>query len=426
MVPMIANLSDQDLADISAFFATQVSTVEAADPDLADAGRRLYQAGDAARNIPSCMSCHGPGGRGNQLAAFPALGGQFAAYSAKQLRAYRDGSRTTDSGRHDAHDREPTHRRGHRGGLGVSFRALPAGELSPAPNAGRPRGGRPRRAVPDPGTRAARTAPCSAGISPSSHQEAPRMKTIVAALFGFALALPAAAQSDIEGLYQKLPAPQPTSDPDRGRGGRGVLVRLPALQRFQPYLEAWTETLPTTSGSCGCRPSSTTSGTSTPAPTTLRKRSGSWTSSTTSSSPRSTTRGEVSPPWKRSAASSSRTGWTRPTSTGTRSPSPSSPGSSVRFVMQSRYGLRGVPALIVNGRFLVSGATAGSYPNVLGVADAPRRPRAREGRRLNRLRPRRLPPGAAGPGRTDPVRTGPDRNPARTRLSPRSGSRCGR
>ena len=96
MVPMIANLSDQDLADISAFFATQLATVEAADPNLAEVGRHLYQAGDASRNIPSCMSCHGPGGRGNRLAAFPALGGQFAAYSAKQLRAYRDGSRTTD------------------------------------------------------------------------------------------------------------------------------------------------------------------------------------------------------------------------------------------------------------------------------------------------------------------------------------------
>ena len=96
MVPMIANLSDQDLQDIAAYFATEVSTVEAADLDLAEAGRRLYQAGDAARNVPSCMSCHGPGGRGNSLAAFPQLGGQYAAYTAKQLRAYREGSRTTD------------------------------------------------------------------------------------------------------------------------------------------------------------------------------------------------------------------------------------------------------------------------------------------------------------------------------------------
>ena len=96
MVPMVANVSEEDLEDIAAYFATLVSSVEAADPELAEAGRRLYQAGDADRNIPSCMSCHGPSGRGNLLAAFPQLGGQYAAYSAKQLRAYRDGSRTTD------------------------------------------------------------------------------------------------------------------------------------------------------------------------------------------------------------------------------------------------------------------------------------------------------------------------------------------
>ena len=97
MVPMVANVSEQDLEDIAAFYATQASTVEAADPELAEAGRRLYRAGDSERNIPSCMSCHGPGGRGNRLAAFPQLGGQHAAYSARQLRAYRDGVRTTDA-----------------------------------------------------------------------------------------------------------------------------------------------------------------------------------------------------------------------------------------------------------------------------------------------------------------------------------------
>ncbi|MCY4450737.1 MAG: c-type cytochrome [Immundisolibacterales bacterium] len=97
MVPMVANVSEQDLEDIAAFYATQVPTVEAADPVLAEVGRQLYQAGDPERNIPSCMSCHGPGGRGNRLAAFPQLGGQHAAYSAKQLLAYRDGARTTDA-----------------------------------------------------------------------------------------------------------------------------------------------------------------------------------------------------------------------------------------------------------------------------------------------------------------------------------------
>ena len=38
--------------------------------------------------------------------------------------------------------------------------------------------------------------------------------------------------------------------------------------------------------------------------------------------------------------------------------------------MQQRYGLRGVPAVIVNGRYLVSGTTAGDFPTVLEVVDA--------------------------------------------------------
>lgn len=98
MVPMVANMSDEDLLDIAAFYATLTPSAEVADAELAEAGRMLYQAGDAARGIPSCMSCHGPSGRGNRLAAFPALGGQYAVYTVGQLNAYRDGSRTTDPG----------------------------------------------------------------------------------------------------------------------------------------------------------------------------------------------------------------------------------------------------------------------------------------------------------------------------------------
>ena len=39
------------------------------------------------------------------------------------------------------------------------------------------------------------------------------------------------------------------------------------------------------------------------------------------------------------------------------------------FVMAQRYKLTGVPAVIVNGKYLVSGSTAGSFPNVLQVID---------------------------------------------------------
>jgi len=40
------------------------------------------------------------------------------------------------------------------------------------------------------------------------------------------------------------------------------------------------------------------------------------------------------------------------------------------FVMGQRYKVTGVPALIVNGKYMVSGSTAGSLENVLKVIDA--------------------------------------------------------
>jgi cytochrome c553 len=44
----------------------------------------------------ACIACHGPSGRGNPLANYPAIQGQHAVYVAAQLRAYRAGERGTD------------------------------------------------------------------------------------------------------------------------------------------------------------------------------------------------------------------------------------------------------------------------------------------------------------------------------------------
>ncbi|MCH9675517.1 MAG: cytochrome c4 [Gammaproteobacteria bacterium] len=96
MAPMVANLSAEDAADIGAYFATQTSTyAESVSADAAAIAAPLYRGGDAARGIPACMSCHGPDGRGNGPAKFPSLRGQHAKYTATQLMAYRDGTRTT-------------------------------------------------------------------------------------------------------------------------------------------------------------------------------------------------------------------------------------------------------------------------------------------------------------------------------------------
>src|SRR3972149_5965346 len=44
-----------------------------------------------------CAACHGPNGRGNTAALYPALGGQYAAYTQAQLKAFREGARTNDN-----------------------------------------------------------------------------------------------------------------------------------------------------------------------------------------------------------------------------------------------------------------------------------------------------------------------------------------
>ncbi len=96
MSPMAANLSDEDMVDIAAYFSAQAPRIAASTPEAAAPGQKLYRGGDAERGIPACMACHGPGGSGNAAANYPALHGQQVDYTVLQLKAYRDGSRDTD------------------------------------------------------------------------------------------------------------------------------------------------------------------------------------------------------------------------------------------------------------------------------------------------------------------------------------------
>jgi cytochrome c553 len=95
MQPMVKDLTDQDIADIAAFFATQTPSGHEADPSYWKAGRKLYRQGDAARGIPACATCHGPVGRGNPGAGYPALQAQYAVYTVKQLDGYATDTRYT-------------------------------------------------------------------------------------------------------------------------------------------------------------------------------------------------------------------------------------------------------------------------------------------------------------------------------------------
>ncbi len=96
MAPMVAPLSDEDMADIAAYFAGQNIKPGSAKPELVESGQQIYRAGDAEAGIPACMACHGPAGAGNPGAKYPALGGQHAEYTAVQLKAFKSEERNND------------------------------------------------------------------------------------------------------------------------------------------------------------------------------------------------------------------------------------------------------------------------------------------------------------------------------------------
>ena len=92
MAGIVMTLSEQDLADVAAYFSTQTSSAGLADETLIATGEQLYRAGNSETDIPACMSCHGPVGEGNPLSGYPALAGQHAVYSEKMLTGFRAGN----------------------------------------------------------------------------------------------------------------------------------------------------------------------------------------------------------------------------------------------------------------------------------------------------------------------------------------------
>ncbi|MFQ3251546.1 c-type cytochrome [Glaciecola sp.] len=93
---MAAALSDQDIADLAAYFASQDQKAGETPEDVIEAGQALYRGGNPETGLTSCISCHGPDGKGMGLAGFPAISGQHAEYTISQLKMFRDGTRAND------------------------------------------------------------------------------------------------------------------------------------------------------------------------------------------------------------------------------------------------------------------------------------------------------------------------------------------
>lgn len=96
MAGIVASLSDQDMANVAAYFASQAPKGGAArDAATVALGQKIYRGGIADKGVPACASCHGPTGQGIPV-QFPRVSGQWADYTHAQLTAFEQGTRKND------------------------------------------------------------------------------------------------------------------------------------------------------------------------------------------------------------------------------------------------------------------------------------------------------------------------------------------
>jgi len=117
MSAIAAGLSQEDMADLGAYYASQkISANELPILDEDDdekpvattaknnntvqeiiaQGSDLYRNGDLTREVSACIACHGPFGEGNKPAAFPSLKSQHADYLIKSLTDYKTDTRSNN------------------------------------------------------------------------------------------------------------------------------------------------------------------------------------------------------------------------------------------------------------------------------------------------------------------------------------------
>lgn len=97
MAPMVANLSEQDMADLAAYYSSQKILPGATAEEYVELGQSVYRGGNKETGVPACMACHGPNGSGMPAAKWPALSGQYSAYVKAQLEAFASGARKNDA-----------------------------------------------------------------------------------------------------------------------------------------------------------------------------------------------------------------------------------------------------------------------------------------------------------------------------------------
>lgn len=94
MNAMAATISDDDLADIAAYFASRPKMKGAG--SNSELGKKLFLHGDISRTMVACVNCHGVNGKGltPNTSMFPVIGGQQKDYIRRQLVNFRKSDRT--------------------------------------------------------------------------------------------------------------------------------------------------------------------------------------------------------------------------------------------------------------------------------------------------------------------------------------------
>src|SRR3984893_17808866 len=93
MKPLAATLTDHDINDLAVYYEVQTPQGREAAPSYWKAGEALYLRGDRTHEVPGCVACHGPVGRGNLAAGYPALRAPQSVCMVKQLNDYAKGPR---------------------------------------------------------------------------------------------------------------------------------------------------------------------------------------------------------------------------------------------------------------------------------------------------------------------------------------------
>ncbi len=99
MSPMGAPLNEPDMKDLAAYFSSQTIKAGGSETNMGGLGEQIYKKGNIKQRIIACVGCHGLNGEGNPKLQAPAVGGQHAEYMVLQLKAFKSGSRSNDTGK---------------------------------------------------------------------------------------------------------------------------------------------------------------------------------------------------------------------------------------------------------------------------------------------------------------------------------------